>query len=177
MCCVGWCDKFRSESFAIEHPPNVVNMGLRADVVHIDQSLCTTIVLLMETNRSSPRTPSKNRGKAVTATQQQPVHKCQFNSDNTKMFLQLVIAEMDVGNRQPCGLSMTGYKNVANKFLDKTELLHLAKQMKNKFDNLKKDWVAWKKLENAAQGLTGLGYAKRRVCSLHLTIGGPKCKR
>ncbi|CAL5349293.1 unnamed protein product [Camellia sinensis] len=112
----------------------------------------------MATNRSSPRTPSKNRGKAVTATQQQPVHKCQFNSDNTKMFLQLVIAEMDVGNRQPCGLSMTGYKNVAYKFLDKTGLLHSAKQMKNKFDNLKKDWVAWKKLEYAAQGLTGFGY-------------------
>ncbi|XP_028101862.1 L10-interacting MYB domain-containing protein-like isoform X3 [Camellia sinensis] len=118
----------------------------------------TTIALLMATNRSSPRTPSKNRGKAVIATQQQPVHKCQFNSDNTKMFLQLVIAEMDVGNRQPCGLSMTGYKNVAYKFLDKTGLLHSAKQIKNKFDNLKKDWVAWKKLEYAAQGLTGFGY-------------------
>ncbi|CAL5378227.1 unnamed protein product [Camellia sinensis] len=55
-------------------------------------------------------------------------------------------------------LLITGYKNIANQFLDKTELLHLAKQMKNKFDNLKKDWVAWKKLENASHGLTGLGY-------------------
>ncbi|KAI8016254.1 hypothetical protein LOK49_LG05G03872 [Camellia lanceoleosa] len=53
---------------------------------------------------------------------------------------------------------MSGYKNVANKFLDKTSLLHSAKQMKNKYDNLKKDWVAWKKLEKARQGLTGLGY-------------------
>ncbi|XP_028080134.1 L10-interacting MYB domain-containing protein-like [Camellia sinensis] len=50
-----------------------------------------------------------------------------------------------------------GYKNVANKFLEKTGLLHLAKQMKNKFDNLKKDWIAWKKLENASHGLIGLG--------------------
>ncbi|CAL5327035.1 unnamed protein product [Camellia sinensis] len=82
------------------------------------------IALLMATNRSSPRTPSKSR----------------------------------VGNRQPCGLSMAGYKNVANKFLEKTGLLHWAKQMKNKFDNLKKDWVAWKKLENASHDLTGLGY-------------------
>ncbi|CAL5377040.1 unnamed protein product [Camellia sinensis] len=47
-------------------------------------------------------------------------------------------------------LSITGYKNIANQFLDKIELLHSAKQMKNKFDNLKKDWVAWKKLENAS---------------------------
>ncbi|KAL7222045.1 hypothetical protein ACSBR1_023879 [Camellia fascicularis] len=53
---------------------------------------------------------------------------------------------------------MTGYKNVANQFLDKTGLLHSAKQMKNKFDNLKKDLIAWKKLENANHGLTGLGY-------------------
>ncbi|CAL5406728.1 unnamed protein product [Camellia sinensis] len=118
----------------------------------------TPSALLMATNSSSPRTPSKTRGKAVTETQQQQVHKCQFDSDNTKLFLQLIIAEMEVGNRQPYGLSMTGYKNVANQFLDKTRLLHLAKQMKNKFDNLKKDWVAWKNLENASHGLTGLRY-------------------
>ncbi|KAI8025348.1 L10-interacting MYB domain-containing protein [Camellia lanceoleosa] len=104
------------------------------------------------------RTSSKNQGKAVTSTQQQPVHKCQFDNDNTKLFLQLVIAEMDVGNRQPCRLSISGYKNVVNKFLDKTGLLHSAKQMKNKHDNLKKDWVTWKKLENASQSLTGLRY-------------------
>ncbi|CAL5429199.1 unnamed protein product [Camellia sinensis] len=95
----------------------------------------------MATNHLSPHTPSKNRGKAVTSTQQQPVHKCQFDSDNTKLYLQLIIAEMDARKRQPCGLSMTGHKNVANKFLDKTGLLHSAKQMKNKYDNLKKDWV------------------------------------
>ncbi|XP_028122376.1 uncharacterized protein LOC114319555 [Camellia sinensis] len=112
----------------------------------------------MATNRSSPHTLSKSRRNAVTATQPQPIHKCQFNSDNTKLFLQLIIAKMEGGNRQPCGLSMAGYKNVANKFLQKTGLLHSAKQMKNKFDNLKKDWVAWKKLENASHGLTGLGY-------------------
>ncbi|KAI8021476.1 hypothetical protein LOK49_LG03G03383 [Camellia lanceoleosa] len=52
----------------------------------------TPILLIMATNRSSPRTPSRNRGKDVTSTQQQPVHKCQFDSDNTKLYLQLVIA-------------------------------------------------------------------------------------
>ena len=36
---VGWCDEIRSEIFATDHPPNVVDMGLLADVVHIDQSL------------------------------------------------------------------------------------------------------------------------------------------
>ncbi|KAL7168296.1 hypothetical protein ACSBR2_038687 [Camellia fascicularis] len=112
----------------------------------------------MATNRTSPRTASKCRGNAAKSTQPQPVHKCQFDNDNTKLFLQLIIAEMEGGNRQPCGLSMAGYKNVANKFVEKTGLLHSAKQMKNKFDNLKKDWVAWKKLENASHGLTGLGY-------------------
>ncbi|CAL5378159.1 unnamed protein product [Camellia sinensis] len=112
----------------------------------------------MTTNRTSPRASSKYRGNVVTATQPQPVHKCQFDSDNTKLFLQLIIAEMEGGNRQSYRLSMVGYKNVANKFLEKIGLQHLAKQMKNKFDNLKKDWVAWKKLENASHDLTGLGY-------------------
>ncbi|GMQ07562.1 hypothetical protein CsSME_00051708 [Camellia sinensis var. sinensis] len=36
---VGWCDEFRSEIFATDHRPNVVDTGLRADVVCIDQSL------------------------------------------------------------------------------------------------------------------------------------------
>ncbi|GMP36659.1 hypothetical protein CsSME_00008716 [Camellia sinensis var. sinensis] len=37
MCCVvGWYDKFRNERFAIDHPPNVVETGLRADVIRID---------------------------------------------------------------------------------------------------------------------------------------------
>ncbi|GMP26657.1 hypothetical protein CsSME_00003007 [Camellia sinensis var. sinensis] len=65
---------------------------------------------------------------------------------------------MNVGNRRPCELSMTRYKNVAKKFLKKTSLLHSAKQMKNKYDNLKKDWIVWKKLQDANQGFTGLGY-------------------
>ncbi|KAI8016256.1 L10-interacting MYB domain-containing protein [Camellia lanceoleosa] len=142
--------------------PSIVDAASRL-VLHIlvvarFVASATPIALAMATNRASPRTPSKNRGKAITLTQQQVVHKCQFDSDNIKLFLQLVIAKMDAGNQQPCGLSMSGYKNVANKFLDKTSLLHSAKQMKNKYDNLKKDWVAWKKLEKARQGLTGLGY-------------------
>ncbi|KAI8023477.1 L10-interacting MYB domain-containing protein [Camellia lanceoleosa] len=128
-------------------------------VVHVLAFVGTApSALLMATNQSSPRTPSEYRGNMPTATQPQPVHKCQFDSDNTKLFLELIIAEMEGGNRQPCGLSMAGYKNVANKFLEKIGLPHSAKQMKNKFDNLKKDWVAWKKLENASHGLTGLGY-------------------
>lgn len=90
-----------------------------------------------------------------------------------KLYLQLVLVEMDVGNRQPCGLSMTGYKNVAKKFLEKTSLLHSAKQMKNKYDNLKKYWIAWKKLQDASQGFTRLGYDH----TTGLIIGGPKYKR
>ncbi|GMP63502.1 hypothetical protein CsSME_00025157 [Camellia sinensis var. sinensis] len=29
---VGWCNEFCSERFAIDHPPNVVDIGLRVDV-------------------------------------------------------------------------------------------------------------------------------------------------
>lgn len=53
---------------------------------------------------------------------------------------------------------MSGYKKLANKFLDRTGLLHFAKQMKNKYDNLKKDWIVWKKLHDSSQGFTGIGY-------------------
>ncbi|KAI7995001.1 hypothetical protein LOK49_LG11G02858 [Camellia lanceoleosa] len=72
--------------------------------------------LLMATNRSSPRTPSKYRGSAVTATQPQPVHKCQFDSDNTKLFLQLIIAEMEGGTPPQPGYDTIG-ENVVDSSL------------------------------------------------------------
>ncbi|KAI7997887.1 hypothetical protein LOK49_LG10G00685 [Camellia lanceoleosa] len=65
---------------------------------------------------------------------------------------------MKEGNRQLCALSSTGCKNIAKKFYEKTGMRHSAKQIKNKYDNLEKDWVAWKKLQNASQGFTGIGY-------------------
>ncbi|XP_028120259.1 uncharacterized protein LOC114317701 [Camellia sinensis] len=112
----------------------------------------------MATTRTSPRTSSKTHGKGVTSSQKSPVHKCTWDSDNTKLYLQLVLGEMKKGNRQLCALSSTGCKNIANKFYEKTGMRHSAKQIKNKYDNLKKDWVAWKKLQDASQGFTGIGY-------------------
>ncbi|KAI8005865.1 L10-interacting MYB domain-containing protein [Camellia lanceoleosa] len=112
----------------------------------------------MASTRTSPRTPSKTKGTGAVLTQQQPVHKCTWDSDKTKLFLQLVIAEIEDDNRQLCYMSMSGYKKLAKKFLDRTGLLHSATQMKNKYDNLKKDWIAWKKLQDSSQGFTGIGY-------------------
>ncbi|KAI8020805.1 L10-interacting MYB domain-containing protein [Camellia lanceoleosa] len=112
----------------------------------------------MASTRTSPRTPSRTSGKGVTPTQREPVHKCTWDSYNIKLFPQLVIAEMGDGNRQLCSLSMSGYKKLANKFLDRTGLLHSSKQIKNKYDNLKKDWITWKKLQDSSQGFTGIGY-------------------
>ncbi|KAI7995869.1 L10-interacting MYB domain-containing protein [Camellia lanceoleosa] len=112
----------------------------------------------MASTRTSPRTPSKTKGTGVAPTQQQPVHKCTWDQEKTKLFLQLVIAKIGDGNRQLCSMSMSGYKKLAKKFHDKTGLLHSATQMKNKYDNLKKDWIAWKKLQDSSQGFTGIGY-------------------
>ncbi|CAL5384043.1 unnamed protein product [Camellia sinensis] len=53
---VGWCDEFHSTSLRADQPHNDVDQGLRADVARIDQSLTR---LLMATNRTSPRAPSK----------------------------------------------------------------------------------------------------------------------
>ncbi|GMP97618.1 hypothetical protein CsSME_00045798 [Camellia sinensis var. sinensis] len=54
---VGWRDEYHGESVANDHPPIAVNIGLRADVIRIDQSfrtlwtvanvLCIVVVILL----------------------------------------------------------------------------------------------------------------------------------
>ncbi|KAI8007658.1 hypothetical protein LOK49_LG07G03383 [Camellia lanceoleosa] len=84
----------------IEKPPTPpspaeATAGFGANRPRLHRIFTIRTGLLMATNRTSPRTPSKYQGNTAKSTQPQPVHKCQIDSDNTKLFLQLIIAEME----------------------------------------------------------------------------------
>ena len=51
-------------------------------------------------------------------------------------------------------LSKKGYKNLEDKFSQKTDKRLAKKQLKNKWDSLKKDYTGWMELVN----VTGLGW-------------------
>ncbi|GMP23200.1 hypothetical protein CsSME_00000884 [Camellia sinensis var. sinensis] len=76
----------------------------------------------MASIRTSPRIPSKNKGIAieksssVEETQKQFNHKASWDSESTRIFLQLIADEITKGNRPFLVLSQTGYKSLAKKF-------------------------------------------------------------
>ena len=62
--------------------------------------------------------------------------------------------EVNANNRDGGCLSRKGYKNLEDKFAEKTGKRLTKKQFKNKWDSLKKEYTGWMELLNA----TGLGW-------------------
>jgi len=57
------------------------------------------------------------------------------------------------GNRENTHLSKTGYKNVIQRFKDRTGIQYNKRQFKNKWDKLKGEYNVWKKLANKQTGI------------------------
>jgi hypothetical protein len=62
--------------------------------------------------------------------------------------------EVNANNRDGGCLSRKCYKNLEDKFVERTGDRLVKKQFKNKWDALKKDYTGWMELQNA----TGLGW-------------------
>lgn len=81
-----------------------------------------------------------------------------WDSQLTRVFLQLAIREIESEGRGTTQLSQYSLRNIA------TELTRLArqeineKQCKNKYQSLRRDWQAWKLLADSRRGATGLGF-------------------
>lgn len=73
--------------------------------------------------------------------------------------------EIEAGNR-PMGIfTTTGWKNVVSKFAEKSGDTRTKKQLKNKLDLLKKEYVTFMEFKNCATGL-GWDEAKQTIdCS------------
>ncbi|XP_028071644.1 uncharacterized protein LOC114273996 [Camellia sinensis] len=113
--------------------------------------------------RSSPRTPSKNKGVGPSGTEGiidglDNTHKANWDSVATKIFLQCVRDAIFAGRRVGTTITRTGYNKIALKFAKRTGRRHDITQLKNKYSILKKEWQAWIKLMDTSKGVTGIGF-------------------
>ncbi|KAK8938597.1 hypothetical protein KSP39_PZI011519 [Platanthera zijinensis] len=71
------------------------------------------------------------------------------------IFCDICIREIDLGNRPTTHFSKEGWKNVIDNFKARTGLTYDRAQLKNKWDQLKRDWKLCRDLK---RGETGLGW-------------------
>ncbi|XP_028051272.1 uncharacterized protein LOC114255931 [Camellia sinensis] len=109
--------------------------------------------------QSTPSKALRKRGSKPTQQQSTNVHKASWDSDTVRIFLELVIKELDVGFKGSFHtMTMHGYRAVSKGFLDRTNKVHDVKQLQNKYSLLKKDWQSWSKLMDSRHGPTGISY-------------------
>ena len=82
------------------------------------------------------------------------MEKAVWDAYYTRVFCDICMEEVNANNRDGSCLSRKGYKNLGDKFAEKTEKRLTKKQFKNKCDALKKEYTGWMELQNA----TGLGW-------------------
>ncbi|KAJ0972408.1 hypothetical protein J5N97_020367 [Dioscorea zingiberensis] len=90
------------------------------------------------------------------------ISKARWDDTNTELFLKICVEEVQAGNRPHTHFTKEGWKNVVSKFVVRTGLSYNYKQLKNKWDSLKKEFSLWAKL---VEHQTGLGWdsTKRTV--------------
>jgi hypothetical protein len=91
--------------------------------------------------------------------------KAVWDDVNVKHFIDICKEEIDAGNRPVGCFNGTGWKNLVAKFEARSGKKLTKTQLKNKWDNLKKDYTIFMELKIAATGL-GWDDAKQTVdCS------------
>ncbi|CAL5439192.1 unnamed protein product [Camellia sinensis] len=110
----------------------------------------------------SPSTPSRHlrkRGGKHSQPQSRLAHKANWDSGTVRMFLQLVIKELDSGFKGSFHtMTMHGYRAIAKAFEERTHKVHEVKQLQNKYASLKKDWQSWSRLMDSRHAPTGISY-------------------
>ncbi|KAL3839127.1 hypothetical protein ACJIZ3_023718 [Penstemon smallii] len=81
--------------------------------------------------------------------------KASWDSRSSEMFIKLCVDEVNLGNRPGSHFNKTGWDNLVKKFATASSRNYTKAQLKNKWDNLKKEWSQWKTL---LRGETGLGW-------------------
>ncbi|CAL5330452.1 unnamed protein product [Camellia sinensis] len=87
------------------------------------------------------------------------VHKAVWDSDAVRLFLELVVKELESGYKG-CVHTMTmhSYKAVSKTFQERTDRFHDVKQLQIKYNLLKKDWQSWENLMDTRHIPTSIGY-------------------
>ncbi|GLT87390.1 hypothetical protein SLE2022_054760 [Rubroshorea leprosula] len=71
----------------------------------------------------------------------------------TKIFCEICVEEVIAGNRPNSTFNRLGWTNVEKKFNERTNKHYLYKQLRNRWDALKSDWVLWNQLLKRETGL------------------------
>uniref|UniRef100_A0A0A9B9P3 Myb/SANT-like domain-containing protein n=1 Tax=Arundo donax TaxID=35708 RepID=A0A0A9B9P3_ARUDO len=79
--------------------------------------------------------------------------EAEWNDERTKIICELFVEQVRAGNRPNTHLNNIGYRQVASKFLQRTQLLYTKLQLKNKWDKLKSEYTTWNKLLALRAGL------------------------
>ncbi|CAL5435435.1 unnamed protein product [Camellia sinensis] len=107
-------------------------------------------------------TSSKNlrkQGSKQTQPQSANVHKAALDSDTVRIFLELVIKELESGFKDSFHtMTMHKYRAICKAFQKRTNKVHDVKQLQNKYTLLKKDWQSWSRLMDTRHGPTGISY-------------------
>jgi hypothetical protein len=75
--------------------------------------------------------------------------KALWTSQFTTIFCELCVDEVFQGNRPNTHFTKHGWKNIEVAFRNKTGKSWEYRKFKNKWDTLKKDWIAWNKLKGS----------------------------
>ncbi|GLU09476.1 hypothetical protein SLE2022_334220 [Rubroshorea leprosula] len=79
--------------------------------------------------------------------------KAKWDARATRIFCDVCVEEVAARNR-PCNtFNRTGWANVIAKFNERANRNYSYKQLRNRWDGLKKDWILWKQLLSQATGL------------------------
>lgn len=82
--------------------------------------------------------------------------KAIWGADSVKILCETCVEEINAGNRAPENTTLTrlGWKNVVVKFCARAKKDYDQRQIRNKWDLLRGDWVTWQSLMKE----TGLGF-------------------
>ncbi|KAI0495679.1 hypothetical protein KFK09_021982 [Dendrobium nobile] len=88
-------------------------------------------------------------------TQKEGCAPASWDLDTTLTYCDICIREIELGNRPTTHFTKEGWKNLLKNFNERTGRTYDRNQLKNKWDQLKKDWKHWKDL---LRGETGIGW-------------------
>ncbi|KAG6717740.1 hypothetical protein I3842_04G115600 [Carya illinoinensis] len=107
----------------------------------------------LETNMTKKSQSTIADAAAATATANNLTMRIIWTDKMLENYLDVCISEVQAGNRPRTHFNKIGWRNVINKFSEKMGRQYSYKQLKNKWDNLKKDWNIWMKLIGNETGL------------------------